>query len=625
MKTNYQRILDDEIKKLVEEAKTPTLLIHACCAPCSSYVIKYLSKYFKITIFFYNPNIANQEEYTRRSQEIVNLIENMKNINKVEYIIEDYNNKEFYDTIIGHENDIEGGQRCSKCYELRLRKTAKQASLLNFDYFTTTLSISPFKNCLKINDIGLNLEEEYKVKYLQADFKKKNGFKKSEKLSKKYNLLRQDYCGCIYSEKDTIKRNANKSIEQTENRKNKFLALILMALVITIFTFPAISLGKKIITKNNAVLTQTEVVELNELYVYGKNLNIKGKIKLDNIEIDDVSIFFSGENNFYSDIIYEYKNGIINFTLAEKINEGFSLENFDIGEYNVYLAVHSKNKMKYYNIINKTKYKKTFYFTMSNKNQKIKIEDDKTLNIDVKENKQKAVDIVIDPGHGGSDTGACYNNKCEIDYTLDLSNKLKKDLEDMGYKVSLTRENNDTLETYGTNSRTGIPYEMHAKFLVSIHLNAGPKYNGYEIYTPYNVNYVFANSLKNKFDNLGAVISPNTFNKVSDGIYTRTMSNDDLKHFVKHANENKYYKYPATDETNYYYMIRETGGYMTGAYTDGRFKEDGANPYLLSNVGTESYIIELGYITSLTDMESINTKTDKYISAISESIDNYLN
>lgn len=206
MKINYQRILEDTIKH-IDKDKVPTLLLHACCGPCSTYVLEYLSNYFKITILFYNPNIYPSEEYTKRIEEQKKVIQNIKGKYKVNLIEGRYNPNEFFDIAKGLEDVHEGGERCFKCYELRLREAALVASKMKFDYFTTSLTISPFKNAQKLNEIGEKLGNEYNVKYLLSDFKKKEGYKRSIELSNKLNLYRQDYCGCIYSkaERDRIK------------------------------------------------------------------------------------------------------------------------------------------------------------------------------------------------------------------------------------------------------------------------------------------------------------------------------------------------------------------------------------------------------------------------------------
>ena len=201
MKIDYQKKLEEILNEIKEPKK---LLLHSCCAPCSSYVLEYLSKYFKITVFYYNPNISIKEEFEKRLKEQVRLINEMDTVNKIDIIEGKYENDKYEETIKGLENEKEGGNRCFKCYRLRMEETAKLAKKLNYDYFTTTLSISPYKNAAKLNEIGEDLEKEYNIKYLYAEFKKKNGYKRSIELSKIYKLYRQNYCGCIYSKRGNI-------------------------------------------------------------------------------------------------------------------------------------------------------------------------------------------------------------------------------------------------------------------------------------------------------------------------------------------------------------------------------------------------------------------------------------
>ncbi|GLC77981.1 epoxyqueuosine reductase QueH [Lacrimispora brassicae] len=199
---NYQKELDQVIAALEEQEKVPRLLLHSCCAPCSSYVLEYLSRYFEITVYFYNPNIYPTEEYKRRVKEQERLIAAMNFVHPVTMETGPYEPEEFYRLVRGLEQEPEGGERCFKCYELRLQEAAKVAQAGRFDYFTTTLSISPLKNAGKLNEIGEKLAKEYRVSYLPSDFKKKNGYKRSVELSGEYGLYRQDYCGCVYSQKE---------------------------------------------------------------------------------------------------------------------------------------------------------------------------------------------------------------------------------------------------------------------------------------------------------------------------------------------------------------------------------------------------------------------------------------
>ena len=196
-KTDYNKEMENILNNLTCK---PKLLLHACCAPCSTSVLERLNKFFDITIFFYNPNMDTEEEFIKRQTEIVNLVNLLnKDENKIKVITTKYNHIEFLNKIKGDENEKEGGSRCEKCFYLRLTKTCLFAKENNYNYFTTTLSVSPYKNAEMLNKIGKELEEKYKVNFLVADFKKKDGYLNSIKLSKLYNLYRQDYCGCEFS------------------------------------------------------------------------------------------------------------------------------------------------------------------------------------------------------------------------------------------------------------------------------------------------------------------------------------------------------------------------------------------------------------------------------------------
>ncbi len=198
-KINYQKKLDEIIAQNKREDRLPSLLLHSCCAPCSSYTIEYLSEYFNITVLYYNPNISPLEEYEKRKAEQIRLIDTMKTKNKVEFEDCDYSGTDFEKIAEGYENCREGGERCFRCYRLRLEKTAQLAKDRGFDYFCTTLSISPLKNSQKINETGYALEKEYGVSWLPSDFKKREGYKRSIELSREYGLYRQNFCGCVYS------------------------------------------------------------------------------------------------------------------------------------------------------------------------------------------------------------------------------------------------------------------------------------------------------------------------------------------------------------------------------------------------------------------------------------------
>lgn len=235
---NYQKELEkilDQMKQKGSDFVPQRLLLHSCCAPCSSYCMEYLREYFRITVFYYNPNITEREEYRKRVQEEIRLIEaynrqakrweeekmqggdkeqkaevseeyNKRRAFKIEIIEGDYEPSCFLEMAKGLENCAEGGERCFRCYELRLRKTAELAKQKEFDYFTTTLTISPLKNAAKLNEIGERLAEEWGIMWLLSDFKKRGGYQRSIELSKEYNLYRQDYCGCVYSKRERQKQ-----------------------------------------------------------------------------------------------------------------------------------------------------------------------------------------------------------------------------------------------------------------------------------------------------------------------------------------------------------------------------------------------------------------------------------
>ena len=205
MNNEYHKLCLETIKNFNSPKK---ILLHSCCAPCSTHVINFLKDYFHITIIYYNPNIYPKEEYIKRKEEQIKLIHTIKSKNKINYIDCDYDNEIYERQINGYENCPERGARCNICFNLRLEKTASVAKDNNYDYFCTTLTVSPYKNATLINNIGNNLGNKYNIKWLYSDFKKENGYKNSIELSKKYNLYRQDYCGCIYSKKERENKKA---------------------------------------------------------------------------------------------------------------------------------------------------------------------------------------------------------------------------------------------------------------------------------------------------------------------------------------------------------------------------------------------------------------------------------
>lgn len=201
-KVNYQRMLEDTIQKETRDKRVPRLLLHSCCAPCSSYVLEYLSRYFSITVLYYNPNISPKEEYEERIAEQERLISELPAQNPITFMAGRYEPERFYASVKGLEECKEGGDRCTVCFEMRLREAAVVAKEGGYDYFTTTLSISPLKDAARLNRIGKELSDAFGVNYLYSDFKKKNGYQRSVELSAVYHLYRQDYCGCVFSKRE---------------------------------------------------------------------------------------------------------------------------------------------------------------------------------------------------------------------------------------------------------------------------------------------------------------------------------------------------------------------------------------------------------------------------------------
>ena len=209
-KINYQKDLDKVTEQIQRDGVTPTLLLHVCCAPCSSYCLEYLSEYFNIIVFYYNPNISYSEEYEYRLSEEKRLISEMKFKNSVKIIDSRYEPNEFFYIAKGLENEPEGGRRCLECFKLRLDESCKKAKEIGADYITTTLTISPLKNAQALNEIGSECAKNHGVNWLFSDFKKREGYKRSIILSKEYNLYRQNYCGCIFSKHQAELRESEK-------------------------------------------------------------------------------------------------------------------------------------------------------------------------------------------------------------------------------------------------------------------------------------------------------------------------------------------------------------------------------------------------------------------------------
>jgi len=407
-------------------------------------------------------------------------------------------------------------------------------------------------------------------------------------------------------------------------------------------------------TKNKIppLVAEVEKVKIEEYYIYGTTLNMKGSLNVENIEFDEIDLILYNkdikiekketiEKRFTTiPIIYIQNKNTINFTLAELINEGLYLDNIEIGKYNIFIRTTKKEVIedeevisyKYYSLDNMTKYKETTYYTMNKYNKKVLINsnnDYKTLMLNVERNNDKKIyDIVIDAGHGGMDPGAVVNNEKEDEYTIEIALKLKEKLESSGLMVKLTRDKN-TLEKneyfgeYGKGGRAQISHEVYAKYLLSIHLNKNTysSVHGVELYTPANINYNFAKDLVNEIvNNTSIEYSTRKTFKMYNGVYTHNFTEQEINTSIEGYKKKNYEPYEITTNSNYLYMIRETGGIVTGAYVDNRNEEQTANEYYDSNVGTEAYLLELCYLSNPNDLKKIKNEQEEYISAIANSI-----
>ena len=376
------------------------------------------------------------------------------------------------------------------------------------------------------------------------------------------------------------------------------------------------------------------IAYIEKYYVYGTNFNLSGYLD-NNDNIKDVKlILYNDEKETELNLDYELVEDRIVFSTSNLINVGYYLDKTELGKNYLLLKISMADEsMHYYGLENKSDYKELKYYTLSKINHVIFINSDNqynTLMLDVKKNKDDNVyDITIDPGHGGKDPGACSKGNCEKNITLDLAMMLVNRLNEAGLKVNLTRTDNDTgIPNYNMNGMLGRAVrrnESNSKYMFSIHLNShvNKKMHGVEILTPTNIDYSFAKMFADKIvEYTGTSYSINMGNKMFDGVYTRTFNAKDIK---EHMEEYKELAYDVKEGTSYYFMIRETGGILTGAYIDSRNPSIGENPYYNSNKGIESYILELGYIISSDDINNILNNKENYVNAIYDSIMEKLN
>lgn len=398
--------------------------------------------------------------------------------------------------------------------------------------------------------------------------------------------------------------------------------LIIMSIIIVVIILIISFLNKN----HNYFDIEKDKININELYIYGTHLNIKGSFtntqKIKNMEL----VLNNSDEQTYK-LEFKQSDDLIDFYISTKKNKGLVLDSLEVGNYKLFIKITYDDSIKYYKINNTTSYDKTNYYTIRKENKYNHIlisENFDTLNLNVKKyNKDDIYDVVIDAGHGGIDVGACYKGTCETDFTLKLSQKLQKKLEEHGLKVKLTRDElkaNERFETYGEDGRIDNAMKSKAKYLFSFHLNSGlSTKTGTEIYTANNIDYTLAKSIvDNIVKNTNTNYSNNTIFKVDNSIYTRTFQNYEIEDTKREAKEKNFKPYNITNNTVYYYIIRETGGIINEAFVDGRSGD--TNAYYNTNVGIESYILELGYITNPNDSNDIKNNMDKYIESIANAI-----
>ena len=408
----------------------------------------------------------------------------------------------------------------------------------------------------------------------------------------------------------------------------KKLLLFILVLVLGFIVYKKIIkndiVEEKFIYEDILNSLEEEKVKIDYFTIYGKHLNFKGNLPK---ESGNYSLVF--KNNEKEEMI---KTNVKNneFSTSNYINDGINLEELNNGEYIILLKNTDNNK--YYSLINSTEYHDNKYYTITknNKNNLITF-NELTFNeidywtIKVKEEKlpDDVYDIVIDPGHGGVDTGAGNGKYHESKFTLEYAIALKEELEKEGLKVKLTREEDKKIDHYGVGSRTGIPIEAKAKLMLSIHLNSSGASNqrGVEIYKAYYDNNTYAKILADNIAReVGINYSNNPQSKIDNGVYMRVYSKETIASLAKDAKRDGYEPYVLGDDVTYYYFIRETGGIMTKAFSDGRNPKYQENPYRNYNQGVEAYLCELAYISSSEDLKLIINNKDDFIRGLKNSV-----
>ena len=414
----------------------------------------------------------------------------------------------------------------------------------------------------------------------------------------------------------------------------KFLFLVIIIVLVVIFFDPikeklGLFKGEEKFIYQDILDNTSEVnVDITSFTIYGKHFNIKGSLPT-----EEGTYTIVLKNNEVEEIVSTNINSN-SFDLGEYINSGLDLEKLKVGEYILFLKNIDKNT--YYNLTNTTKYHDNDYYTMTKERKnnhitfkELTFNEKKYWTINIKEEKlpDNVYDVVIDPGHGGVDTGASNGRYHEAKYTLEYAKALYDALTEEGLKVKLTRETDTKIDHYGEGSRTGIPYEVKAKLMLSLHLNSSgsSKQKGVEIYRAYGGNNDYAKLIADNIVNeVPSVYSNNPVNKVTDGVYMRVYSASDKKSLIRDGQQGNFTPYEIDDTTTYYYFIRETGGIMTKAFSDGRNPKYKANPYRDYNQGVEAYLCEMAYISQKDDLNLVLNKKDGFIRALKKSVLSYV-
>ena len=417
-------------------------------------------------------------------------------------------------------------------------------------------------------------------------------------------------------------------------KKILFLLIIIILIVGGYYYYNNIYLPSLIPT----IEPEKNKVTISKYYIYGTHLNIEGNIKRINAKFKDIDLILwnpkKGKSKKYK-INYNKNINAVSFNISDEINNGIFLDNISSGEYELYLRFKYTNKKetnyKYYPLHNDTDYNKTTYYTLSKKNKKITIfKNGITMTMKIKNNTEKKIyDIVIDPSCGGIDKGAKGNGIYESDISMEFATKIQEKLESNGIKVKLTRTkdslgDNEYFDEYNDGGRAVIAKEVNAKYLLSLSANSSSKTSmrGFGIYTAVGINYDFITKMvENIISKTGMQTSQSTYTRIDYGIYSHNFTESEINENMAYYKTKGYKPYKVTTNSNYNYMIRESGGIITGAYVDDSNPEKvGVNKYYNSNVGVESYVIELGYLTNQEDVSIITNKKDNYIEAISNSI-----